>query len=196
MRRMRDECPLRRLPCARVRNDRQFDGGRSALHSHARKIRRLTLTYDSKPGGTWRGDDSVWSRSARHNRVGRCGRRTNEEDSCVRSRNGDEGSRRILPEERYRARHSRRTGKNPRANAYAETIRVSSITRAFRVISARTSLSEARVGANVGVAAWLPRREPGVSVRFSPTLLPDEVWNPQRYKQRNREHDCSRKSHG
>ena len=43
LRRLRDERPLRRLPRPRLRDDRRRHGRGSALHAHARHVRRLAL---------------------------------------------------------------------------------------------------------------------------------------------------------
>ena len=56
-------------------------------------------------------------------RVGRCGRRADEEDPRVRPRHGDQGRRRVLPQERPRPRDRRRARADPRADADPENVR-------------------------------------------------------------------------
>src|SRR5262245_59281522 len=70
------------------------------------------------------------------------------------------------------------------------------VARAARIVCAGARLSEPGIRPAVRVTSWLPPGEPCVSVRLSSTLLPDEEGNPQHYKKRDREHDCSPESHG
>ena len=107
MRGVRDERPLRRLPRPGLRDDRRSDGRRSALHAHARDVRRALRFSRSRGsmrlrlrGGARRSRDRVRRRIADDDRVGRCGRRAHEEDPRVRPGDGREGRRGFLPQER------------------------------------------------------------------------------------------------
>ena len=53
----------------------------------------------------------VRTRIADDRRMGRCGRRTHEEDPGVRPRNGGEGRRGFVPQERHQPRHRRKSWK-------------------------------------------------------------------------------------
>ncbi len=66
----------------------------------------------------------VRSRTADLDRLGRCGRRAHEEDPRVRPRDGGEGSRGFVPQERHQSRHIGRVRKDPRADANPEDLRV------------------------------------------------------------------------
>ena len=68
--------------------------------------------------------DRVRHRIADDDRVGRCGRRADEEDPCVRPGDGHRGRRGVLPQERPRPRDHRRARADPRPDADAETFRV------------------------------------------------------------------------
>ena len=64
--------------------------------------------------------DRVRRRIADDHRVGRCGRRADEEDPRVRPRHGRQGRRGVLPQERPRPRDRRRARADPRADADPE----------------------------------------------------------------------------
>ena len=68
--------------------------------------------------------DRIRSRIADDDRVGRCRSRTHEEDPRVRPRNGGEGRRGFLPQERHQPRLSRGAGADPRAHADPEDVRL------------------------------------------------------------------------
>ena len=133
---VRDERPLRGLPRPGLRDDRRSDGRRPALHPHPREVRRVPAS--PCPPQPWRrrglhgraasgmpGDsrDRVRPRIGDDDRVGRCGRRADEEDPRVRPGDGRQGRRGVLPQERPRPRDRRRARANPRADADAEILR-------------------------------------------------------------------------
>ena len=80
-----------------------------------------------------RSNDRVRWRIAADDRVGRCGRRTHEEDPRVRPGDGGEGGRGFVPQERHRPRHGGRVGEDPRADADAEDVRVGEHVRSLAV---------------------------------------------------------------
>src|ERR1041384_8105058 len=61
------------------------------------------------------------------------------------------------------------------------------------IVCARSSLSRsANVRSDVGMTPRLPRGEPGMSVRFPAAGVPDEVRNPQRNAEHERDYDSRR----
>ena len=83
----------------------------------------LTLRGSGRPFGAARGSrDRVRPRIAGDDRVGRCGRRADEEDPGVRPGDGRQGRRGVLPQGRARSRDRRRARTDPRADANAETL--------------------------------------------------------------------------
>ena len=91
-------------------------------------VRRLSPSRHPRPCVRRRdaGDprDPVRPRIADDDRVGRCGGRAHEEDPRVRPRDGGEGGRGFVPQERHRSRHGRGVGEDPRADADPEDLRV------------------------------------------------------------------------
>ena len=131
MRGVRDERPLRGLPRPGLWDDRRSDGRRPPLHSHARKVRGvpsarvawrcLALPLASEASTQ---ANRVRRRVAADDRVGRCRRRAHEEDPRVRPRNGRQGRRGLLPQERPRPRDRGRARADPCADADTENVRV------------------------------------------------------------------------
>ena len=125
---LRDERPLRGLPCAGLRDDRRSDGRRPPLHPHPRQVRRVPPSRHPRPcvrrgvAGSSRG--RVRPRIAGDDRVGRCGLRAHEEDPRVRPGHGRQGRRGVLPQERPRPRDRRRARTDPRADADPEILRL------------------------------------------------------------------------
>src|SRR2546426_10996675 len=68
-----------------------------------------------------------------------------------------------------------------------------SVTSPTGIVCPGSSLSDpTNVRANVGVTTRLPPGEPGVAVRLPATGVPDEVRNPQRDAEHERDCDGSR----
>jgi hypothetical protein len=70
-----------------------------------------------------------------------------------------------------------------------------SVTSLSRIVCAGSSLPESNVRANVGVTLRLPPGEPGVAVRLPAADVYDEVRNPQRDAEHERECEGSREFH-
>ena len=116
----------------------------------------------------------VRPRIAGDDRMGRCGHRAHEEDPVVRPRDGHQGRRGILPQERHQPRHGRGAGTNPRADADTETLRIDS----FRVRSSTVLLLE-------GVClSWLS------AIHFWKSSAPSTVTKP-RIRKWPRPHSCA-----
>ncbi len=105
------------------------------------------------PGADRRPLDPVRSRIPDDDRVGRRGRRAHEEDPGVRPGDGRPGRRGVLPKERYRARHGRGIGANPRADADSEDLRLVddvTVLPACAVLGARRARSWSGIGYRKG----------------------------------------------
>src|SRR5688500_14058021 len=148
MRGVRDERPLRQLPRPGLRDDRRSHGGRSPLYPHARQVRGVPSPRPQPPCRRLRTiGDRVRRRRSGNARVGRCCRRAHEEGSCVRPRNGGQGRRGLLPQERPRPRDRRRARADPRADANAEILRLGWLAEA------RKEISRAQAGYRKGFVA-------------------------------------------
>src|SRR6266542_3215913 len=138
MRGVRDERPLWWLPRPGLRDDRRSYGGRPPLHPHPRHVRRISPAHASwRAGEAPRSHNRVWPRVAGDHCVGRCGRRADEEDPRLRPRDGRQGRRGFVPQERHRSRHGGGAGEDPRANADAEDFRLTAASGTERGEGAR-----------------------------------------------------------
>ena len=109
-------------------HDRRSDGGGSALYPHAREIRGLSAPRPPASCGRLRPARGrgyrIRQRSGNDDCLGRCGFGAHEEDPRVRPRDGGEGGRGFVPQERHQPRDARGAGEDPRADADPEILRV------------------------------------------------------------------------
>ena len=89
-------------------------------------VRRVSPAHVGNPGAasTRRPAVEYGRESSDDHRVGRCGGGADEEDPGVRARDGRQGGRGVLPQERSRPRDRRRARADSRADADAEDLRV------------------------------------------------------------------------
>ena len=139
MRGVRDERPLRGLPRPGLRDDGRFMAedplcthtpgtfaGSPLLTLRARppagRARRVPAATAWGAAASPPVNNRVRPRIAGDHRLGRCGRRADEEDPRVRPGNGREGGRGVLPQERPRSGDRRGARADPRADAHAEDV--------------------------------------------------------------------------